>query len=176
MNRHSLHLGVVGTLLDDLPVGLFAPLASLSQLSVDLRGNRLSSLSPAVIYTNATDWQLLGTRVASGGLMLSDNPWVCDCGMAWLGMWQRRWLRETLQLHTAPLDVAQHVLVTSREPVCTEPSTGRQVPILSLYPSCQASALSQAPLSKVSLLSPTALISTTLFLTVSVTMGPNGGH
>ncbi|KAG8286362.1 biological adhesion [Homalodisca vitripennis] len=81
-----------------------------------------------------------------GGLLLSQNPWVCDCGLAWLGHWLRRWLREVLQIHTAPLDVAQHVLMTSREVTCSHQVTGRKIPLLDLYPNCQASALSIASL------------------------------
>lgn len=67
-NRHSLHLGISGTLLEDLPPGLFAPLTTLPQLSLDLRSNRFSSLSPAVLYSNTTDWEGMGTRVAAGEL------------------------------------------------------------------------------------------------------------
>lgn len=64
--RHSLYLKLSGSLLEDLPPGLLAPLASVTQLSVDLRGNSLTSLSPADLFGNATNWEHMGTKLISG--------------------------------------------------------------------------------------------------------------
>lgn len=83
----------------------------------------------------------------AGGLLLHDNPWTCDCGLVWLGLWLRRWLRESLQIHTAPLDAAQHLVLTARAATCSDTRTGRRTPLLDLNPEdlgCHASALSSA--------------------------------
>jgi hypothetical protein len=82
----------------------------------------------------------------AGGLILKGNPWTCDCGLVWLGHWLRRWLRETMQIHTVVLEGAQQMQSLAREATCTDPRTGQQTPIVDLYPedlSCHASALSR---------------------------------
>lgn len=82
-----------------------------------------------------------------GGLLVDDNPWVCDCGLVWLGAWMRRWLRESLMLHAAPIDAAQHLALAARSASCTDPRTARRTPLLDLYPEdlgCHTSALSGA--------------------------------
>ena len=82
----------------------------------------------------------------AGGLILKGNPWTCECGLVWLGHWLRRWLRETMQIHTVVLEGAQQMQSLAREATCTDPRTGQQTPILDLYPedlSCHASALSR---------------------------------
>jgi hypothetical protein len=84
--------------------------------------------------------------VFAGGLILKGNPWTCECGLVWLGHWLRRWLRETMQIHTVVLEGAQQMQNLAREATCTDPRTGQQTPILDLYPedlSCHASALSR---------------------------------
>lgn len=64
--RHSLYIKLSGSLLEDLPPGLLAPLASVTQLSVDLRGNRLTSLSPVDLFGNASNWEHMGTKLIAG--------------------------------------------------------------------------------------------------------------
>jgi len=81
------------------------------------------------------------------GLVLKGNPWTCDCSLVWLGHWLRRWLRETVQIHTVALEGAQQIQALAREAVCTDPRTGQQTPMIDLYPedlNCHASALSRA--------------------------------
>ncbi|PSN46304.1 hypothetical protein C0J52_18601 [Blattella germanica] len=80
------------------------------------------------------------------GLILKGNPWTCECGLVWLGHWLRRWLRETMQIHTVVLEGAQQMQTVAREATCTDPRTGQQTPLLDLHPedlSCHASALSR---------------------------------
>lgn len=78
--------------------------------------------------------------------MLKNNPWSCDCGLVWLGHWLRRWLRETVEIHT--LDVineVQQMEDMAREATCLYQRTNRHIPIVDLRSedlSCQASALS----------------------------------
>lgn len=81
------------------------------------------------------------------GLVLKGNPWTCDCSLVWLGHWLRRWLRETVQIHTVALEGAQQIQALAREAVCTDPRTGQQTPMIDLYAedlNCHASALSRA--------------------------------
>ncbi|XP_046679474.1 trophoblast glycoprotein-like [Homalodisca vitripennis] len=147
-DSRELVVEMTGTQVEDIPSGFFAGLSQAAHLSINLRNNSLLSLSPAAFYSNATSWEHMGTKLIAGGLLLHDNPWVCDCGLVWVGQWLRRWLRESLQLHTAPLDAAQHLVLTARAATCTDPQTDRQTPLLSLYPEdlrCHASALSRAP-------------------------------
>ncbi|KAF4518519.1 hypothetical protein B566_EDAN004263 [Ephemera danica] len=145
--NYALALQIRGTQLEELPTGLFSILERVPILSLDLRDNRFSSLSPSAMYANGSDWEMIGTRVISEGLVLKGNPWTCDCGLVWLGHWLRRWLRETVQIHTVALEGAQHIQALAREAVCTDPRTGQQTPMVDLYPedlSCHASALSRA--------------------------------
>ncbi|XP_069684863.1 chaoptin [Periplaneta americana] len=144
--NYELVLQIRGTQIEELPSGLFAKLEKIPHLSLDLRDNKFSSLSPGTLYSNGTSWENVGTKLISGGLILKGNPWTCECGLVWLGHWLRRWLRETMQIHTVVLEGAQQMQSLAREATCTDPRTGQQTPILDLYPedlSCHASALSR---------------------------------
>lgn len=82
----------------------------------------------------------------SGGILLSDNPWACDCRLIWLGHWLRRWLVESLQVHSMNPDNAQNARDQIRRAYCTHLDTGTRTPIVDLRPehmSCEASALSR---------------------------------
>ncbi|CAL4203145.1 unnamed protein product, partial [Meganyctiphanes norvegica] len=82
-----------------------------------------------------------------GGLALEGNNWNCDCSLVWLGRWTRRWLRETLLIHTAKLKGAQQVHALAREAKCFIPRTGQHVSLLDLHSEdlgCHASALSDS--------------------------------
>lgn len=68
--------------------------------------------------------------------------------MAWLGHWLRRWMRESLQSHNAPVEAAIKFNNMVKEATCTDASSGARIPIVQLPPedmSCHASALSTAP-------------------------------
>ncbi|XP_073988034.1 chaoptin-like isoform X2 [Rhodnius prolixus] len=140
----ELTLQIRGTSLEELPLGFLSTLGRVTHLSLDLRNNRLVSLSPDSFYYNLTSWEDTGTKLISGGLMLGGNRWICDCGLVWVGHWLRRWLRESLEIHRAAPEPA--VLAAVREAVCTDPKTERIRPLIELYPetlSCHASALSR---------------------------------
>jgi hypothetical protein len=80
-----------------------------------------------------------------GGLHLKGNPWICDCGLIWLSMWLKRWLREALQIHTKLLESSQQIQILVREATCYDPKTNAYIPIIDLnneYVVCSASALS----------------------------------
>lgn len=83
-----------------------------------------------------------------GGLKISDNPFKCGCHLAWLGHWLRRWMRESLQSHNAPVESAMQMNDIVKEATCTDITSGVRIPIVQLPPedlSCHASALSTAP-------------------------------
>ncbi|KAK7590169.1 hypothetical protein V9T40_001782 [Parthenolecanium corni] len=87
----------------------------------------------------------VGWTEEPGGLITKDNPWSCDCGLVWLGHWLRRWLRETVEIHTLVIKEAQQMEEMAREATCLDQRTNKHIPILDLHPedlSCQASALS----------------------------------
>lgn len=118
----------------------------LSQLTLDLRNNHINELSPSVIYGNLS-WEAVGTNMVAGGLQVSGNPLECDCEIAWLSLWLRRWLRESRQIHTASQSDARQLRTIAGRAVCTEttPSSSSDKVLLTLgipHTACQASALS----------------------------------
>nr|XP_033330545.1 chaoptin-like isoform X1 [Megalopta genalis] len=118
----------------------------LSQLTLDLRNNHINELSPSVIYGNLS-WESVGTNMVAGGLQVSGNPLECDCEIAWLSLWLRRWLRESRQIHTASQSDARQLRMIAGRAVCTEttPSYSSDKVLLTLgtpHTACQASALS----------------------------------
>ena len=62
----ELVLQIRGTALEELPLGLLAALGRVPHLSLDLRNNRLSSLSPDILYYNLTSLEDVGTKLISG--------------------------------------------------------------------------------------------------------------
>ncbi|XP_012271913.1 chaoptin [Orussus abietinus] len=119
----------------------------LSQLTLDLRDNHINELSPSVIYGNLS-WEAVGTNIVAGGLQVSGNPLECDCEIAWLSLWLRRWLRESRQIHTASQSDARQLRNIAGRAVCTEttPSYSSDKVLLTMgtprHTACQASALS----------------------------------
>ncbi|XP_053995102.1 chaoptin-like isoform X1 [Hylaeus volcanicus] len=119
---------------------------TLSQLTLDLRNNHINELSPSIIYGNLS-WESVGTNMVAGGLQVSGNPLECDCEIAWLSLWLRRWLRESRQIHTASQSDARQLRMIAGRAVCTEttPSYSSDKVLLTLgtpHTACQASALS----------------------------------
>ncbi|XP_014613573.1 PREDICTED: chaoptin [Polistes canadensis] len=118
----------------------------LTQLTLDLRDNHINELSPSIIYGNLS-WETVGTNMVAGGLQVSGNPLECDCEIAWLSLWLRRWLRESRQIHTASQSDARQLRTIAGRAVCTEttPSYSSDKVLLTLgtpHTACQASALS----------------------------------
>ncbi|VEN50914.1 unnamed protein product, partial [Callosobruchus maculatus] len=142
----DLMLKIHGTQISELPSGIFANMHKISYLTLDLRHNMLTYLSPEVFYGNYSMHKNTETSLISGGLYISGNPFRCGCHLLWLGHWLRRWSREALHSHRAPADAAPRVHEAVRRPRCRD-RHGRQVPIVDLPPedvACQASALSAA--------------------------------
>ncbi|KAF6214745.1 hypothetical protein GE061_009488 [Apolygus lucorum] len=61
----ELVLQIRGTSIEELPLGLFSNL-KVRHLSLDLRNNRLVSLSPDFVYYNMSTWENSGTKLISG--------------------------------------------------------------------------------------------------------------
>jgi hypothetical protein len=64
--NYELVLKIKGTQIEELPGGLFAKLEKIPHLSLDLRDNKFSSLSPGTLYSNGTSWENIGTKLVSG--------------------------------------------------------------------------------------------------------------
>lgn len=82
-----------------------------------------------------------------GGLIISENNFICGCHLAWLGHWLRRWARETLQSHDAPLEGTIRMNELLKQTTCVDATSNSRTPIVELPPedmNCQASALSEA--------------------------------
>ncbi|XP_014213933.1 chaoptin-like isoform X2 [Copidosoma floridanum] len=155
----ELVLRITETQVQRFQSDVFSPLTRRSsQLSLDLRNNHIYELSPSVIYGNQS-WETVGTYMVSGGLQVSGNPLECDCEIAWLSVWLRRWLRESRQIHTASQSDARQLRTLAGRAVCAETSAtasqhqqGQQLNSIlnadhTRNTACQASALSGAPVS-----------------------------
>ena len=59
-------------------------------------------------------------HAVSGGLALQGNPWSCSCSNRWVGLWLRRWMRETLQLHTSGVERSHAIQDIVRGIKCDE--------------------------------------------------------
>ncbi|XP_076280949.1 uncharacterized protein LOC143209346 isoform X1 [Lasioglossum baleicum] len=143
----ELILRIKNTRVRRLQSDIFLSLTKrLSQLTLDLRNNHINELSPSIIYGNLS-WESVGTNMVAGGLQVSGNPLECDCEIAWLSLWLRRWLRESRQIHTASQSDARQLRMIAGRAVCTEttPSYSSDKVLLTLgtpHTACQASALS----------------------------------
>lgn len=62
----ELMIKISDTQVEELPAGLFASVDKIAHLSVDLRNNLLTYLSPDIFYANATTWKSVGTTLISG--------------------------------------------------------------------------------------------------------------
>lgn len=99
-NNYDLKLKIHNTQINDFPPTIFYALRSISRLTIDLSNNNVANLAPDSFYPNASSWDAVGTRSIIGGLDVYGNPLQCECGLVWLGHWQRRWLREVSHLHS----------------------------------------------------------------------------
>jgi Leucine-rich repeat (LRR) protein len=68
--NYALALQIRGTQIEELPTGLFSILERVPVLSLDLRNNKFTTLSPNAVYTNGTNWEVVGTRLISGKSVL----------------------------------------------------------------------------------------------------------
>ncbi|KAF5278635.1 hypothetical protein FQA39_LY00677 [Lamprigera yunnana] len=143
----DLVLRIVDTDIEELPSGLFSSFHRTAHLSIELINNRLLHLSPEVLYVNYSSWKKVGSTSIKGGLVISENNFICGCHLAWLGHWLRRWARETLQSHNAPIEAAIRMNELLKQTTCVDATLNVRKPIVQLPPedmSCQASALSKA--------------------------------
>lgn len=112
-HNHRLHLRIHHTQINDFPPTIFYALKSIPHLTIDVSNNRVTALAPDSFYPNASSWDAVGTRSIIGGLDTYNNPMQCECGLVWLGHWQRRWLRETSQVNTLSKDEFKSMLTVS---------------------------------------------------------------
>ncbi|KAG8180900.1 hypothetical protein JTE90_010648 [Oedothorax gibbosus] len=139
LRTHELVLRITGTSIKELPKGLLRYLADIRYLTLDVRGNLLSSMEPDVLSPAPrirTDGHT--TQHISGGVLLEDNPWVCGCGIVWIGAWIRRWMRETLRVQMLHFEGFLYAQSLARRTLCTLPgghnSTSTSIPLVDLHP------------------------------------------
>ncbi|XP_037960253.1 chaoptin [Teleopsis dalmanni] len=145
--NQRLHVKISHTKISDLPPGIFYTLRSVPHLSIDISHNKINALAADSFYPNKTYWDTVGTRSIIGGLDTSHNPLECECGLVWFGHWLRRWLRESAQIKVIQKDDMKRMVQRARANTCHDPTTGRRLPILEIFPEdllCQASALSSS--------------------------------
>ncbi|KFM61030.1 Chaoptin, partial [Stegodyphus mimosarum] len=136
LRTHELVLRITGTSISRLPKGFLKYLADIRYLTLDVRGNYLTTmdeevLSPASKFRS----EILTTQHISGGVLLEDNPWVCGCSLVWLGGWIRRWMRETLRVQMLHFDGFLYAQNLARRTICTMPGTNVTVALVDLDPS-----------------------------------------
>ncbi|CAG9094068.1 unnamed protein product [Plutella xylostella] len=135
-DNHELFVKISETSLTKLPTEFMKHLGQVPQLGLDISYNQLTTLDPAIFYPNFTSWSHVATKLLSGGLILTGNPLRCECELAWLGAWLRRWLQEN--------DASAELRREVRAATCKDPQ-GRRTPLLQLRADeaeCHASALS----------------------------------
>ncbi|XP_028969172.1 chaoptin [Galendromus occidentalis] len=126
---HELSLRITHTSISELPPGLLRYLTNIRYLSLDLRYNRLQSLSPTVLDSKRLRPAHRETQLLPGGLRVDGNPWHCSCDLAWLASWLRRWIRETGRLQRFEASTALQLHQTVRRATCYLPG-GRSTPIV----------------------------------------------
>ncbi|XP_058981157.1 chaoptin isoform X2 [Musca domestica] len=145
--NQKLQVKISHTKISDLPPGIFYPLRLVPHLSIDISDNKINALAADSFYPNKTYWDTVGTRSIIGGLQTSNNPLECECGLVWFGHWLRRWLRESAQIKVIQKDDMKQMVQRARANTCHDPTSGKQMPILEIFPEdllCQASALSSS--------------------------------
>lgn len=65
-HNSELLIQITNTQIEELPAGLFTSVDKIAHLSIDLRNNLLTYLSPDIFYANATTWKNVGTTLVSG--------------------------------------------------------------------------------------------------------------
>lgn len=145
--NQRLQVKISHTRISDLPPGIFYTLREVPHLSIDISHNRINALAADSFYPNKSYWDTVGTRSIMGGLITSHNPLECECGLVWFGHWLRRWLRESAQIKVIQKDDLKRMVQRARANTCHDPTSGRHLPILEIFPEdllCQASALSSS--------------------------------
>ncbi|CAH2106509.1 unnamed protein product [Euphydryas editha] len=135
-NSQEIFIRISETSITKLPAAFMKHLSQVPQLGIDVSYNQISRLDPAIFYPNFTSWSHVATKLLSGGLILTGNPLRCECELAWLGAWMRRWLQEN--------EVGTELRRAVRSATCKD-QLGRRVPLLQLRADeaeCHASALS----------------------------------
>lgn len=133
LQTHELILRITGTSINHLPKELLKYLADIRYLTLDLRGNLLTTMDEEVLSpANKLRSDELITQHISGGVLLENNPWVCSCGLVWLGHWIRRWMRETLRVQMLHFDGFLYTQNLARRTVCSVPGTNKTIPLVDL--------------------------------------------
>lgn len=130
-HTHELILRITGTSVRKLPHYLVRYLADVRYLTLDIRNNLLKGLDQQVIKLSPVSKDF-STKHITGGVLFSDNPWICTCEMTWIGQWLRRWMRETVRVQLLQFDAALSVHVFASRSTCRLPDTNEIIPLIDL--------------------------------------------
>ncbi|KAH9414512.1 Leucine Rich Repeat [Dermatophagoides pteronyssinus] len=123
-NANDLIVRITNTSVKHLPDSLLRYLADIRYITIDLRGNLLRTVSPSVFFTNLDNyhhsWKTWQSRQLLGGIILEDNPLVCDCNLLWLSQWMREVFTEMKSINVEAAIHAKSKLSLSQcaRPLC----------------------------------------------------------
>ncbi|XP_046916799.2 uncharacterized protein LOC124497221 [Dermatophagoides farinae] len=122
-NANDLIVRITNTSVRHLPDSLLRYLADIRYITIDLRGNLLRTVSPSVFFTNIDNyrhsWKTWQSRQLLGGIILENNPLVCDCNLLWISQWMREVFTEMKSINVEAAIHAKAKLSLSR---CARPS------------------------------------------------------
>ncbi|CAL1267963.1 unnamed protein product [Larinioides sclopetarius] len=134
LSTHELTIRIKGTLVSEFPTGLLRYLIDVRFLTLDLRNNRLISMTQGVLAEfTRSGLDIDQTQHILGGVLLEDNPWICSCELLWMGKWLRRWLRETFHVHMLSTEAMLYVTSVARKTKCLVPSTNVSISVIDLW-------------------------------------------
>lgn len=97
ITSQSLDITLKNTNITNIPTAIFFPVPMSSHITLDVRGSRLSSLSPQLL--NTLDSKQRHIRLEG----LATNPIFCDCNARALS----RWLKDKANMETLYNDLAE---------------------------------------------------------------------
>lgn len=119
-----------GTNITTFPPMFFTKFINM-KATIDLRGNNIRMMGPESFYKTPASLQYLGTQAYSGGIHVQHNYLMCGCEASWMGQWLRRYIRETLLVHTKNVRYSRSIYENMLELTCLDEFTGANMKLIS---------------------------------------------